>query len=82
MVYHLIKTDAYDAKIMVQPGENLECLKPEDVNPRLAFHYGLPSSAAMFAYDPVQKILAVSTKFVPFISVLNTTLSCIFWQNV
>ncbi|XP_057530674.1 uncharacterized protein LOC130809064 isoform X2 [Amaranthus tricolor] len=45
-----------------KPGENLECLKPEDVNPRLAFHYGLPSSAAMFAYDPVQKILAVSTK--------------------
>uniref|UniRef100_A0A803L1M4 Uncharacterized protein n=1 Tax=Chenopodium quinoa TaxID=63459 RepID=A0A803L1M4_CHEQI len=46
----------------VVPGENSDGLKPEDVDPRLAFHYGLPPSAAMFAYDPIQKILAVSTK--------------------
>lgn len=45
-----------------KPGESSESLKPEDVDPRLAFHYGVPSSAAMLAYDPVQKILAISTK--------------------
>ncbi|XP_021867534.2 uncharacterized protein [Spinacia oleracea] len=49
-------------KATKKPGENSDCLKPEDVDPRLAFQYGLPSSATMLAYDPVQKILAVSTK--------------------
>ncbi|KAL2904508.1 Gag-Pol polyprotein, partial [Bienertia sinuspersici] len=43
---------------------NLERLKPEDVDPHLAFHCGLPSSVAMLAYDPAQKILAISTKFI------------------
>lgn len=45
-----------------KPGGNLESLNPEEVDPRLAFHYGVPSGAAMLAYDPVQKIVAISTK--------------------
>ena len=40
----------------------MESLKAENVYPRLAFHYGIPSEAAKLAYDPVQKIVAVSTK--------------------
>ncbi|XP_021722917.1 uncharacterized protein LOC110690403 isoform X2 [Chenopodium quinoa] len=48
-------------KATKKPGEYSDGLKPEDVDPRLAFHYGLPPSAAMFAYDPIQKILAVAT---------------------
>ncbi|KAJ8427822.1 hypothetical protein Cgig2_001633 [Carnegiea gigantea] len=45
-----------------KPGGNVESLKAENVYPRLAFHYGIPSEAAKLAYDPVQKIVAVSTK--------------------
>ena len=42
----------------------MESLKAENVYPRLAFHYGIPSEAAKLAYDPVQKIVAISTKYV------------------
>ncbi|KAJ8763993.1 hypothetical protein K2173_004864 [Erythroxylum novogranatense] len=41
---------------------NWDGIKSSDVDPRLAFHYGIPSGAAMLAYDPIQKILAISTK--------------------
>ncbi|EEF40708.1 conserved hypothetical protein [Ricinus communis] len=44
------------------PGGNLERLKSSEVEPRLAFHYGIPSGANMFAYDSIQKILAISTR--------------------
>ncbi|GAB2282490.1 hypothetical protein Dimus_017033 [Dionaea muscipula] len=37
-------------------------LKPGDVNPRVTFHYGIPSGGIMFAYDSIQRILAISTK--------------------
>ncbi|KHN41818.1 Syntaxin-binding protein 5-like [Glycine soja] len=33
-----------------------------DVDPRLVFHQGVPSGGAKFAYDNIQKILALSTK--------------------
>ena len=42
----------------------MESLKAENVYPHLAFHYGIPSEAAKLAYDPVQKIIAISTKYV------------------
>ncbi|XP_048230318.1 uncharacterized protein LOC8281313 isoform X2 [Ricinus communis] len=45
-----------------KPGGNLERLKSSEVEPRLAFHYGIPSGANMFAYDSIQKILAISTR--------------------
>ncbi|OVA00628.1 WD40 repeat [Macleaya cordata] len=47
---------------MQQPGGNLNTLKSNDVNPRLVFHYGIPTGAVQLAYDSVQKILAISTK--------------------
>ncbi|XP_019172350.1 PREDICTED: uncharacterized protein LOC109167711 [Ipomoea nil] len=33
-----------------------------NVNPRLAYHYGVPPGALLLAYDSIQKILALSTK--------------------
>ncbi|CAL9228137.1 unnamed protein product [Arabidopsis halleri] len=43
-------------------GSSTEGLRANDVEPRVALHYGIPSGSHLFAYDPVQKILAVSTK--------------------
>ncbi|XP_051141095.1 uncharacterized protein LOC127258338 isoform X2 [Andrographis paniculata] len=37
-------------------------LKPDEVNPHLVFHYGIPSGSIMLAYDSIQQILAISTK--------------------
>ncbi|KAH0871699.1 hypothetical protein HID58_078721, partial [Brassica napus] len=42
-------------------GSSSEGLRANDVEPRVVLHYGIPSGAHLFAYDPVQKILAVST---------------------
>uniref|UniRef100_A0A1J3IQU5 Syntaxin-binding protein 5 n=1 Tax=Noccaea caerulescens TaxID=107243 RepID=A0A1J3IQU5_NOCCA len=43
-------------------GSSTEGLRANDVEPRVVLHYGIPSGAHLFAYDPFQKILAVSTK--------------------
>ncbi|WCJ32824.1 Transducin/WD40 repeat-like superfamily protein [Euphorbia peplus] len=45
-----------------KPVGNSDGLKSTDIEPRLTFHYGIPSGANMFAYDPIQKIVAVSTR--------------------
>ncbi|KAL2522035.1 Transducin/WD40 repeat-like superfamily protein [Forsythia ovata] len=37
-------------------------IKPDDVNPRLVFHYGIPSGSMLLAYDSIQQILAIATK--------------------
>ncbi|KAI5319887.1 hypothetical protein L3X38_039595 [Prunus dulcis] len=50
------------AKASKKPGGNSDGLKGSDIDPRLLFHYGIPSGCNMLAYDPVQKILAVSSK--------------------
>ncbi|ONH97306.1 hypothetical protein PRUPE_7G183000 [Prunus persica] len=49
-------------KASKKPGGNSDGLKGSDIDPRLLFHYGIPSGCNMLAYDPVQKILAVSSK--------------------
>jgi hypothetical protein len=52
----------------MQPGGNsAEGLKASDVDPRVVFHQGIPSGGTKFSYDPIQKILALSTKYVPFV---------------
>ncbi|EOA18736.1 hypothetical protein CARUB_v10007318mg [Capsella rubella] len=43
-------------------GSSSEGLRANDVEPRVALHYGIPSGSHLFAYDPIQKMLAVSTK--------------------
>lgn len=45
-----------------KPGGYSDGLKSEVVNPRLVFHYGIPSGSFLLAYDSIQKILAISTK--------------------
>ncbi|KAD7479141.1 hypothetical protein E3N88_02277 [Mikania micrantha] len=47
--------------LVLQREGNPDGLKSEDVNPRLIYHYGLPSGCNLLAYDPTQKILAMST---------------------
>ncbi|KAF5735885.1 hypothetical protein HS088_TW14G00014 [Tripterygium wilfordii] len=44
-----------------KPGGNADGLKSSEVEPRVAFHYGIPSGSTMFAYDSIQNILAIST---------------------
>ncbi|PIN17225.1 hypothetical protein CDL12_10104 [Handroanthus impetiginosus] len=39
-----------------------DSLKPDDVNPHLVFHYGIPLGSMLLAYDSFQRILAISTK--------------------
>lgn len=50
------------ASFAKKPGGTSDGLKPEDLDPRLVFHYGIPSGATLLAYDTIQKILAVSTR--------------------
>uniref|UniRef100_A0A2P2JLI5 Uncharacterized protein LOC105628567 n=1 Tax=Rhizophora mucronata TaxID=61149 RepID=A0A2P2JLI5_RHIMU len=49
-------------KASKKPVGNSDDSKPGDVEPRLAFHYGIPSGAILLAYDPPQMLLAISTK--------------------
>lgn len=44
-----------------KPGGNQDALKPDEVNPRPVFHYGLLSGCNLLAHDPIQKTLAMST---------------------
>ncbi|XVF16029.1 hypothetical protein REPUB_Repub09cG0206400 [Reevesia pubescens] len=44
-----------------KPGGNSDGLKASDVDPHMVFHYGIPLGCCMFAYDSIQKILAIST---------------------
>lgn len=59
----------------MQPGgSSFDGLKASDVNPRVVFHQGIPSGGAKFAYDTIQKILALSTKYVSLCHVLLQSL--------
>lgn len=49
------------ASLKKHPGFS-DSLRPDDVNPRLVFHYGIPSGSVLLAYDSIQQILAISTK--------------------
>ncbi|XP_021906216.1 uncharacterized protein LOC110820897 isoform X3 [Carica papaya] len=41
----------------VQQGD----LKPVDLDPRIVIHYGIPSTASILAFDPIQRLLAIGT---------------------
>ncbi|XP_034683738.1 uncharacterized protein LOC117913008 isoform X1 [Vitis riparia] len=49
-------------KASKKPGGSLDGLKSQDVDPRLVFHYGIPGGSILFAYDSIQKILAIATR--------------------
>ncbi|KAL5538587.1 hypothetical protein UlMin_045509 [Ulmus minor] len=50
------------ASIKKSTGWNSDGIKCSDVEPRVVFHYGIPSNSNTFAYDPIQRLLAISTK--------------------
>lgn len=56
-------------------GNSVDGLKASDVEPRLVFHQGVPSGGTKFAYDNIQKILALSTKYVHPLSIFLCKLS-------
>ncbi|KAJ7949994.1 transducin family protein / WD-40 repeat family protein [Quillaja saponaria] len=37
------------------------CLKSVDMDPRVAIHYGIPTTASVLAFDPIQRLLAIGT---------------------
>ncbi|KAM0027761.1 putative transcription factor WD40-like family [Helianthus debilis subsp. tardiflorus] len=42
--------------------QNLKgCLTPDDLDFRIAVHYGIPSTASILAFDPIQRVLAIGT---------------------
>lgn len=47
--------------LVLQPG-GADGLKSEDVDPRLIFHYGIPSGANVLACNNNKRILAISTR--------------------
>ncbi|CAK7325876.1 unnamed protein product [Dovyalis caffra] len=36
-------------------------LTPKDINPRIALHYGIPSTSSILAFDHIQSLLAIGT---------------------
>lgn len=54
----------------MQPENTFDSLKGSEVEPRLAFHNGIPSGSTISAYDSIQKILALSTRYVSFVPLL------------
>ncbi|PKA47754.1 hypothetical protein AXF42_Ash014531 [Apostasia shenzhenica] len=49
------------SKKIQYPAHIINSIQAEDVNPRLAFHYGVPSGSSSMAYDRIQHILAIAT---------------------
>jgi syntaxin-binding protein 5 len=45
----------------VQDNVSKGVLTPKDINPRIALHYGIPSTASILAFDHVQSLLAIGT---------------------
>lgn len=44
-----------------QDNEPERSLTPSDFNPRIALHYGIPSTASILAFDAIQRLIAVGT---------------------
>lgn len=45
-----------------KPAGLSDTLKPDDVDPRLVFHYGIPPGSLLLEYNSIRQILAISTK--------------------
>ncbi|XP_073293615.1 uncharacterized protein [Primulina huaijiensis] len=45
-----------------KPGGLSDTLKPDDVDPRLVFHYGIPPGSLLLKYNSIRQILALATK--------------------
>lgn len=58
----MLKKLVEKASFVKKPRGDLDGLKPDDVNLRCVFHYGIPSGSVLAAYDSLQKIVALATK--------------------
>ncbi|GFZ09459.1 transducin/WD40 repeat-like superfamily protein [Actinidia rufa] len=45
------------------PGGIADGIKPDDVDPHLVFHYGIPSGSILLAYHSSQQILGIAMKY-------------------
>ena len=36
-------------------------LQGSELDPRIVIHYGIPSTASVLAFDPIQRLLAIGT---------------------
>eukprot|EP00850_Spirogloea_muscicola_P016806 SM000139S00123 [mRNA] locus=s139:219620:229335:- [translate_table: standard] len=61
MALSAVTTDV-SAGPVAQETAPASALRPEQLNPRLVAHHGVPSSASILAYEPVQRLLAVGTR--------------------
>lgn len=62
-------------------GDGINGLKAEDVKPRTNFHYGIPPDSTTLAYDPVQRILAISTRWRRGVSLFSRRLPTTFFAR-
>ncbi|PPD97559.1 hypothetical protein GOBAR_DD05399 [Gossypium barbadense] len=53
----LLQKSVHHSQQNVQRGD----LKSEDLDLRVAIHYGIPSTASILAFDPIQRLLAIGT---------------------
>ncbi|KAL4351252.1 hypothetical protein GQ457_06G006010 [Hibiscus cannabinus] len=53
----LLQKAVHHPQLNVQRGD----LKPQDLDLRVAIHYGIPSTSSVLAFDPIQRLLAVGT---------------------
>ncbi|GMJ03232.1 Tomosyn [Hibiscus trionum] len=53
----LQKAVHHHPQLNVQRGD----LKPQDLDLRVAIHYGVPSTSSVLAFDPIQRLLAIGT---------------------
>ncbi|XP_019233700.1 PREDICTED: uncharacterized protein LOC109214258 isoform X2 [Nicotiana attenuata] len=58
----MLKKLVEKASFVKKPGGDSDGLKPEHINPRCVYHYGIPSGTVLSAYDSIQKIVALATK--------------------
>ncbi|XP_009590622.1 uncharacterized protein [Nicotiana tomentosiformis] len=58
----MLKKLVEKASFVKKPGGDSDGLKPEHINPRCVYHYGIPSGSVLSAYDSIQKIVALATK--------------------
>ena len=59
----LIRFDLHLKYFVLVNQHNLQrgSLKSSDLDPRIAIHYGIPSTASVLAFDPIQRLLAIGT---------------------
>ena len=53
---------------MMQPNEQHSSVALTDLDLRIAIHYGIPSTASILAFDPIQRLLAIGTLWVETLS--------------